>query len=189
VSVTQLGSPNGRPRLTQQRNAATSASVCGWLTSCSQSVGRGKGHVERMGNAPHPCHSSSAWRRSSPASQVQGCRASSLYWLGWHCDSSSCHLRHPCQRHACGEHLLHDLGREGGHLVDLGLLFLLVLVASQVDDLLVVHEREGRAVCSLSEAGSITPSPADCASERTILHGVVGRRMRAIAGSTKPSPR
>src|SRR5208337_2155901 len=46
VSVTQLGSPKGRPRLTQQRNAATSASVCGWLTSCSQSVGRGKGHVE-----------------------------------------------------------------------------------------------------------------------------------------------
>src|SRR5208282_2263158 len=51
VSVTQLGSPKGRPRLTQQRNAATSASVCGWLTICSQSVGRGKGHVERMGNA------------------------------------------------------------------------------------------------------------------------------------------
>ena len=39
VSVTQLGSPKGRPRLTQQRNAATSASVYGWLTSCSQAVG------------------------------------------------------------------------------------------------------------------------------------------------------
>src|SRR5208337_1035826 len=51
VSVTQLGSPRGRLPLTQQRNAATSASFCGWLTSCSQSVGRGKGHVERMGNA------------------------------------------------------------------------------------------------------------------------------------------
>src|SRR5271157_2343594 len=51
VSVTQLGSPKGRPRLTQQRNAATSPSVCCWLTSCSQSVGRGKGHAERMGNA------------------------------------------------------------------------------------------------------------------------------------------
>jgi len=46
-----IGSPKGRPRLTQQRNPATSASVCGWLRSCSQSVGRGKGHVERMGNA------------------------------------------------------------------------------------------------------------------------------------------
>src|SRR5271157_2397795 len=43
VSVTQLGSPKGRPRLTQQRNAATSASVCGWLTSCSQSVGGAEG--------------------------------------------------------------------------------------------------------------------------------------------------
>src|SRR5208337_4920346 len=51
VSVTQLGSPKGRPRLTQHRNASTSASVCGWLTSCSPSVGRGKGHAERIGNA------------------------------------------------------------------------------------------------------------------------------------------
>src|SRR5271157_1176576 len=52
VSVTQLGSPKGRPRLTQQRNAATSASV--WLTICSQSVGRGKGYVETMGKeTPH----------------------------------------------------------------------------------------------------------------------------------------
>src|SRR5271157_6211101 len=46
VSVTQLGSPKGRPRLTQQRNAATSASVCGWLTSCSQSVGDVGGHPQ-----------------------------------------------------------------------------------------------------------------------------------------------
>src|SRR5271157_2066948 len=46
-----VGIAEGRPRLTQQRNAATSASFCGWLTICSQSVGRGKGHVERMGNA------------------------------------------------------------------------------------------------------------------------------------------
>ena len=38
-----LGSPKGRTRLTQQRNAAISASVCGWLTSCSQSVGERKG--------------------------------------------------------------------------------------------------------------------------------------------------
>jgi hypothetical protein len=30
----RLGSPKGRPRLTRQRDVATSASVCGWLTIC-----------------------------------------------------------------------------------------------------------------------------------------------------------
>ncbi len=50
VSVTQLGLPKGRPRLTQQRNAATSASVCGcsWLTSCSQSVGEADGAAHSL---------------------------------------------------------------------------------------------------------------------------------------------
>ncbi len=43
ASVTQLGSLKGRPRMTQQRNAATSAFVCGWLTSCSQSAGERTG--------------------------------------------------------------------------------------------------------------------------------------------------
>ena len=48
VSVTQFGSPKGRPRWTQQRNAATSASVCGWLTSCSQSVGEVDGAAHSL---------------------------------------------------------------------------------------------------------------------------------------------
>src|SRR5208337_1420029 len=59
VSVTQLGSPKGRPRWTQQRNAATSASVCGWLTSCSQAVGERTGQPTPwyLGNVDGPrCH-------------------------------------------------------------------------------------------------------------------------------------
>ena len=59
VSVTQLGSPKGRPRWTQQRNAATSASVCGWLTSCSQAVGERTGPptLWYLGNVDGPrCH-------------------------------------------------------------------------------------------------------------------------------------
>src|SRR5271157_1417586 len=66
VSVTQLGSPKGQPRLTQHRNASTSASVCGWLTSCSQSVGRGKGHAERMGNAVSSRCTHTAQTRPAP---------------------------------------------------------------------------------------------------------------------------
>ena len=59
VSVTQLGSPKGRPRRTQQRNAATSASVCGWLTSCSQAVGGADRATHSLvpGNVDGPrCH-------------------------------------------------------------------------------------------------------------------------------------
>src|SRR5208283_1096836 len=41
----------GPTAIDAERSAATSASVCGRLTSCSQSVGRGKGHAESMGNA------------------------------------------------------------------------------------------------------------------------------------------
>ncbi len=58
-----LGSPKGRPRLMQQRNAATSASVCGWLTSCSQSVGGADGATHSLvpGQRGWPqCHANQA---------------------------------------------------------------------------------------------------------------------------------
>jgi hypothetical protein len=56
VPATHAVEPNGCPRPTQRRNAASSVSVCGVLTSSCQSRGQPSGHaLSRLCSSAGPC--------------------------------------------------------------------------------------------------------------------------------------